>query len=81
MLLRGPHLSQYGSFFESCHGKCYCDPEGGQRGACLDVREMPGTMAPLAVAVTAPTHMAGLYVVATMNKEDVVVVWVPFSSL
>ena len=24
----------------------YCDPEGGQRGACLQVREMPGTMAP-----------------------------------
>ena len=24
----------------------YCDPDGGGRGACLDVREMPGTMAP-----------------------------------
>ena len=36
---------------------------------------------PQAVTVTTPTHMAGLYVVATMNKEDVVVVRVPFSSL
>ena len=24
----------------------YCDPQGGERGACLDVRGLPGTLAP-----------------------------------
>ena len=34
-----------------------------------------------AVTVTTPAAVAGLYVVATNNKEDVWVVKVPFSAL
>ena len=40
-----------------------------------------GPSYPQAVTVTLPQKLAGLYVVATNNKEDVVVVRVPFESL
>jgi hypothetical protein len=40
-----------------------------------------GPSYPQAVVVTAPATSRGLYVVATNNKEDVVVVKVPFDGL
>jgi hypothetical protein len=41
----------------------------------------PGPSYPQAVTVLSPPDVAGLYVVATNNKEDVVVAKVPFDSL
>ena len=40
-----------------------------------------GPSYPQAVTVTSPASMAGLWVVATNNKEDVVVARVPFDEL
>ena len=59
----------------SCEQLGQCGPRiaGGAKG--------PGPSYPQAVTVTAPASMAGLWVVATNNKEDVVVTRVPFSSL
>ena len=60
----------------SCH-----DP-GRQCGGRIEGKSKnPGPSYPQAVTVTEPERMAGLYVVATMNKEDVVVVRVPFAAL
>lgn len=40
-----------------------------------------GPSYPQAVTVLSPPEVAGLFVVATNNKEDVVVAKVPFSAL
>ena len=59
----------------SCEGlgQCGCRIPGHSKN--------DGPSYPQAVTVTKPASMAGLYIVATNNKEDVVVVRVPFDSL
>ena len=71
-----------GHAFTSSRSVMTCHDPAFRCGGRIDGRsKSPGPSYPQAVTVTAPAHMAGLYVVATMNKEDVVVVRVPFSSL
>jgi len=58
-----------------------CVALGGCQPRFAGRAKNPGPSYPQAVAVTEPASMAALYVVATNNKEDVVVARVPFSEL
>ena len=58
-----------------------CAALGGCEARYSGSSKNPGPSYPQAVAVTAPPELAALYVVATNNKEDVVVTRVPWAAL
>ena len=63
------------------HAVMSCEELGGCKPRIPGMHKDTGPSYPQGVVVSAPPGMAGLYVVATNNKEDVVVAKVPFESL
>ena len=58
-----------------------CAVLGGCEARYSGSSKNPGPSYPQAVAVTAPPELAALYVVATNNKEDVIVTTGPWAEL
>ena len=73
--------SKDGFSFDTARAVMSCEELGGCKPRIPGRSKDTGPSYPQGVVVTEPPEMAGLYVVATNNKEDVVVVKVPFDSL